>query len=434
MATKNRLMIGNDTKTNEDIFLKEGNLLIVGKEGATKNDTIVYPVLNQMISQKDVGITIFDHTGLVSKVAYAIAKKNRRKIFYVDPMLRTVKFNPLRGSEDDVISNFVQFFCSYNTESPRFFIDTNSRLLTYSIKVLKTTMGENATLLDLQRFMENIKGFGRHMVARFSRVSSSDPMTIQEQELITSWFLQDYFNDKSKVYEYTSGVRAFLMDLLSNKAIAKMFNTSEEGEFLELDFKKHIENKEVVIVNTNPADLGGAYSKIQTLIALHLQNVILHETKPVPHMLYFKELLHLRPLFSDLFKASSFDHTFAMIAEMQNGFHYEYHHNDYKNGSFISSFPNVVIMPGTVMKEEFRNTIFSRREVEIMEDADADMDQHEFYYRMIDSCAKGYTVSGAAKGAILPAEESEFLQKRIKRYTREFENQKRFSGGVVSTF
>ncbi|WP_255288642.1 MULTISPECIES: hypothetical protein [Bacillus cereus group] len=104
----NSLFVGTDKEKKKKVFLKESsrglNTLIVGSVGTGISGMFHIPMIKQDIEQKNHGVTVFDNQGDVAKVAYTLAKSNRRNVIYFSPYLKNVKFNPLRGEEEFVIN------------------------------------------------------------------------------------------------------------------------------------------------------------------------------------------------------------------------------------------------------------------------------------------------------------------------------------------
>ena len=69
------------------------------------------------------------------------------------------------------------------------------------------------------------------MVNAFSKVSAATDSEAKENADITSWFLNDYFPERSKVYENTSGVRSQVSKLVSNEYLREVLNPDfDKGE------------------------------------------------------------------------------------------------------------------------------------------------------------------------------------------------------------
>ena len=65
--------------------------------------------------------------------------------------------------------------------------------------------GKYATLIRLSQLLQNSGGQGRDLVNAFSKVSAATDSEAKENADITSWFLNDYFPERSKVYEAIVG-------------------------------------------------------------------------------------------------------------------------------------------------------------------------------------------------------------------------------------
>ena len=107
------------------------------------------------------------------------------------------------------MENIATTFKMLNPDSPQFFLDLNEQLVRNAVKVLKRldasegVEGKYATLIRLSQLLQNSGGQGRDLVNAFSKVSAATDSEAKENADITSWFLNDYFPERSKVYENT---------------------------------------------------------------------------------------------------------------------------------------------------------------------------------------------------------------------------------------
>ena len=111
--------------------------------------------------------------------AHLMAERFGRKSIYFDPSYKNCpKFNPLSGREVDVVENIATTFKMLDPDSPQFFKDLNEQLTRNAIKVLKRldknegVDGKYATLIWLNRLLQNSGGQGRELVNSFSKIIS----------------------------------------------------------------------------------------------------------------------------------------------------------------------------------------------------------------------------------------------------------------------
>ena len=153
-----------------------------------------------------------------------MAEHYGRKSVYFDPSFDNCPFfNPLFGKESDVVENMATTFRMLNPDSPQFFLDLNEQLMRNAVKVLKRldkaegVDGRYATFISLSTLLQNTAGKGRGFVQKFSQINAKTQEEAKENTDIASWFLNDYFAEKSKTYENTSGVRSQVSKLVSNR-------------------------------------------------------------------------------------------------------------------------------------------------------------------------------------------------------------------------
>lgn len=234
-------------------------MLILGPTGSGKTSQVITPMVYADIQNKDIGIVCLEPKGDLAEKVYALSILEGREAIYFNPTLKSCPyFNPLMGDETDVVENMVTTFKMLDPDSSTFFQDNNENLIRRSIKVLKRLRGDNATLLELDMFINNVKqpkgnlkevgGVGDSTIFEFETMNKNEmnPRIRKENETIISWFREEYFpgsmgtKNAPKAYEHCSGVRGQISKLISNKYLSRVLNppNSSElkpGEYLDFD-------------------------------------------------------------------------------------------------------------------------------------------------------------------------------------------------------
>jgi len=252
----------------------------------------------------EAGITVLEPKGDLAEKVYAMAEHYGRKAVYFNPLLPDCPyFNPLYGAEEDVIENMATTFKMLNPDSPQFFQDMNETLIRNALKVLKRMYGNKATLVELNRLVTNSNGLGRKMVTQFSRLNAENEAIAKENSDIASYFLNDYFNEKSKTYEHCSGVRSQISKLISNRYLRRVLNPPN-GEN-DVDFDRYLANGDVIAISTAQGKLRDLGRFLGYFIILQLQSSVFrrpgNENTRRPHFLYIDEFqVYSNPGFADM--------------------------------------------------------------------------------------------------------------------------------------
>lgn len=294
----------------KDRFL---HMLILGPTGCGKTSQSLIPMILQDVQNPGWGITVLEPKGDFAIKAYMMAKEYGREAVYFDPSYKNcAKFNPLAGREIDVVENIATTFKMLNPDSPQFFLDLNEQLVKNAVKVLKRldasegVEGKYATFISLNRLLQNTNGQGRDWVNKFSRIVSASDSEAAENRDIAAWFLNEYFQERSKVYENTSGVRSQVSKLVSNEYLREVLNPDfANGERNEVDFDSHLANGGVLCISTAQGTLRDLSKYLGYFIILSLQSSVFrrpgNENTRRPHTLYIDEFqTYSTPGFADM--------------------------------------------------------------------------------------------------------------------------------------
>ena len=302
------ILICRDVKTNKMIRLPYTDrflhMLVIGPTGCGKTSQIIIPMLLQDIKDNTNGITVIEPKGDLANKVYAMAQYYGRPAIYFNPELDACpSFNPLFGKEEDVIENIVTTFKMLDPDAKQYFQDMNEQLLRNALKILKRFKGNKATLLDLNTLISNPAGEGRLTVNKFMKLPAKNEAEQKENLDCASYFLDNYFNEKSKTYENCSGVRSQVYKITSNKFLRKVLNP-ENGKS-DLDFEKHLEEGGVLCITTAQGKLRDLGSFLGYFIILNFQSAVFkrpgNEDSRRAHFLYIDEFQkYSNPGFADM--------------------------------------------------------------------------------------------------------------------------------------
>lgn len=286
----------------EDRFL---HMLVLGPTGCGKTSQVLIPLINQDMKQEGYGITVIEPKGDLAEKVFAMAKHyGREDSVYFNPMLPDCPyFNPLYGPEDEVVENMATTFKMLNPDSPQFFQDMNETLIRNALKVIKRLKGNNATLIDLSTLVYNSQGQGKIMIKQFARLKTDTVEMAKENGEIASWFLSEYFNERSKTYEHCSGLRSQVAKITSNVNLRRVLNPPN-GEN-DVNFEKVIEEGKVLAISTAQGDLRDLGRFLGYFIILNLQSAVFkrpgNENTRKAHFLYIDEFqVYSNPGFADM--------------------------------------------------------------------------------------------------------------------------------------
>lgn len=294
----------------KDRFL---HMLILGATGTGKTSQILIPMIHQDIQNLDCGVIVLEPKGDLAQKIAMMAEVYGRKAKYFDPAMSNCPcFNPLHGREIDVVENMATTFRMLNPDSPTFFLDLSEQLVKNAVKVLKRldrhheTPGKYSTLLELSRLVQNTESKGTKLIQEFAKVTPLSESEGKENSDIQSWFLTDYFAEKSKTYENTSGVRSQLSKICSNEFLRDVLNPDyDKGQKNEIDFDKSLADGEVLCLSTAQGILRDLSRFLGYFVILQLQSAVFRrpgsENTRRANFLYIDEFqVYSTPGFADM--------------------------------------------------------------------------------------------------------------------------------------
>lgn len=218
------------------------HMLVVGKHSSD----FFLPIIARDL-KSDFGLTILSSsshkTEHILNLAKHLTQKSSKTIVLFSPTYDNCPyFNPLNGSEDEVVEIFSEIFRELNSDLEPFFKDMSNMLITYAVKIVKRLYGNEATIRDLDVLLSNPENKGVHLLRKMQNsVSTSD-----DTSKIINWFLCDYYGRFSKTYKNTASTRNIISKLMENKYLGRTLNPPRkdiEGYTDYLEFQeKCIEN------------------------------------------------------------------------------------------------------------------------------------------------------------------------------------------------
>lgn len=250
----------------KDRFL---HMLVAGPVGSGKFSFTFLPMIYQDMQNPNCGITIIEPNDSMTHKAYAMARYFKRKVLYFNPALPTCPhFNPMRGEETEVALNIVQAFKEFNKDSDSYYLDLYKKLLTFGTAMLKRLFGDDISLNELSKLINDTDGYATEIIDLFSKINELSNKNFEENNEIISWFKDSYFSEGSKIYTDCMAIRSQLDRLSSHKLLKDILTTTEETT---INFNEHLKNGEVVIINTCMGDLRDIGKLLGYMIMLEYQ-------------------------------------------------------------------------------------------------------------------------------------------------------------------
>lgn len=308
----------NNCETKLEVRIKLNDrflhMLIIGPTGCGKTSQILIPMILQDIMKKLCGVIVIEPKGDLAEKVYAMGKISGDDVLYFNPTHPDCpSFNPLCGKEDEVIENITTTFKMLNPDSSTYFQDINDSVLRKGLMVLKRIekhytnpktgiSNKPATLIKLNELIHNTNNQGRQIVMEFSKLPCSKQEAKQNEDT-AAWFLTDYFNEKSKLYENASGIRTQVSKLISNKYLRKVLNP-EDG-ITDIVFDEILAKGKRVAISTAQGELRDLGKYLGYFIIYSLQSAVFKRPKPeksrIPCFLYIDEFqTYSNPGFSDM--------------------------------------------------------------------------------------------------------------------------------------
>lgn len=395
------LIVCNDKKTNKSVVISKSdryyNTLVVGPTGCGKISRIILPCINQDIQIKDRGMTFFTCWDISERIL-SMAKYYDRKIIYLNPAEKnTVSINPLVGTKDEVIAIMTSSFLMLDKYLPIEESEFSLELLENSLTVLKELKGNNLNMLQLLEFIENKENIGLHTIEEYET-------NISNMEIV-NWFKECYFPIYNDFIEYSRLVNE-LKTILLSEDLRKILIPNEHSNIL--DFDKHLESNDVLIICTNLGYLREGANFFTQLISNSFLAAIRrrpgnHETRN-PHYLYYNQFEHfISPMTLDILMQNR-SYRIVLHADICTK-------DDIKNlmrkenvryaEDILWNFRNIIICPAIMLQDfgEFYKRFSNIKDKELITINDyLYCERDEVTYCIIDSYEKNKSNNGIFMG------------------------------------
>ena len=278
------LYIGNDSKTNQPVFLNDKslyqNILITGTIGTGKTSSSMYPFTKQLISYNSntadnkLGMLILDVKGNFYKQVKNYASLcNRLDDLYVIELSGNIKYNPLDKPDlkASVLANrlktILTLFSQNNSES--YWLDKSEEVLAECIKLCRLYNDNYVTFEEIHKLV-NIPNYYNEKISLLRKLFQSGKLTfhqVYDLHSALTFFENEFKSLDSRVLsilksEITRMTNTFISDL----DILNTFSPKKD-DINFLGFKDVIKNGKIVVLNMNIAN----YKNLSKLIAAYLK-------------------------------------------------------------------------------------------------------------------------------------------------------------------
>lgn len=312
------LTICKDEETGEmvrmDADSRYVHVFVDGPTGCGKTSLALVPMIKQDI-EKGHGVICIEPKQDLAEKCYAMCVLNNRPGIYFDPTSPYCpRFNPFAGKEEEVIETTTTVFLMLAPDSKTYFRDITTNLLRKALMTLKRIeaaymnyetgiSSRPTTLIELNDLICNTNGKGVALVNELVTLPVISDSEAKQNQDTKSWFLNEYFSDRSKVYDNASGVRMQVANLIQNKHLRRILNP--ENGVSDIDFDKILAEGGCLFISTALGTLRELGSYLGYFIIFNLQSSIFrrpgNEYTRKPSFLYIDEAQkYLNAGFSDI--------------------------------------------------------------------------------------------------------------------------------------
>ena len=279
-----RLLIGQDTKTKENIYLPETglfqNFLITGTIGSGKTSSAMYPFTEQFFKynyinpDKKIGMLILDVKGNYYEQVKKYAKKyNLLEDLTVIELGSNITYNPLHkpNLKPTVLANrlktILELFSENNSES--YWLDKAEQIIAEAIKLCRLYNDGYVTFTEIHKLI-TIPGYYAEKIGKLKELFISNKLNIEQiYELNTALdFFQKEFEslDQRTNAILKSEITRITNTFISDYNVLKTFSPKKE-ELTFTGFEEVINNGKIVVLNMNIAE----YKNLSKIIAAYLK-------------------------------------------------------------------------------------------------------------------------------------------------------------------
>lgn len=281
------VVLCKDEETGEPVILdakaRYTHLFVNGPTGCGKTSLILTRMLEQDLKNGHGVICIEPKGDLAGKVYAMIQYYNRDGMFFDPTSPDCPYFNPLAGKEDEVIETMTTVFVMLAPDSITYFKTITINLLRKAIMTIKRIEAAHmnfetgissrpATLIELNDLICNTNGKGVQMVNELVSIPTINESEAKQNQDTKSWFMNDYFSDRSKIYNDASGIRTQVANLIQNKYLRRVLNP--ENGVSDVNFDTILQEGKVLSISTALGELRDLGSYLGYFLIFTLQSSI----------------------------------------------------------------------------------------------------------------------------------------------------------------
>lgn len=286
------LYIGNDSTTNQKIFVPEKglfqNFLITGTIGSGKTSSFMYPITKQLIEyechnqNKKLGMLILDVKGnYYSQVKEFTEACGRKDDFLVLELGGSIKYNPLHkpNLKPTVLANrlktILTLFSPNNSES--YWLDKAEQVLAECIKLCRLYNNNYVTFMEIHKLIN----LPNYYLEKISTLRDSFQKNIfsekQIYDLKTSLdFFENEFHslDSRTLSILKSEITRITNTFISDYDVINTFSPPED-KLTFYGFSDLIKNGKILVLNMNMAEYRNLSKIIATYLKLDFQSEVM---------------------------------------------------------------------------------------------------------------------------------------------------------------
>lgn len=261
------------------------HLLCVGPTRCGKSSTVLEPIMYQLLVQKKrgkkVGFSLIEPKGDLVRNVKEYCDVMEIPYIYIDPESpNSHRFNVMEGDKDDVAEATVAVLQSLFGKQQDFFQTVQELSTRYITKLLKELRGDDLDLMDVLETLRDERLLAKRVEELRVINPNSDLIPFFDNELLGS--LKDHYR------KLVVGLRAQLENITGNERLRRIITGKSD-----INLDEHLENGEVLLVNTSLGRLRKAGDAFGQFVIMHLQNATFRrkgtERTRIPHFLIADE-------------------------------------------------------------------------------------------------------------------------------------------------
>lgn len=286
------LYIGNDSATNQKIFVPEKglfqNFLVTGTIGSGKTSSFMYPITKQLIEyecynkNKKLGMLILDVKGNYhSQVKQFVETCGRKDDLIVLELGGSIKYNPLHkpNLKPSVLANrlktILTLFSPNNSES--YWLDKAEQILTECIKLCRLYNNNYVTFMEIHKLI-NLPNYYLEKISTLR--DSFQKNAFSEKQIYDLKTALDFFEnefhslDTRTLSILKSEITRITNTFISDYDVINTFSPPED-KLNFYGFSDLIKTGKILVLNMNMAEYRNLSKIIATYLKLDFQSEVM---------------------------------------------------------------------------------------------------------------------------------------------------------------